>query len=190
MVSRRHQTCSILSCSIRPGRRCPGMNWRGSRSITTPPVTASSGSGQHIGTYRHILGPFFLMSRWIFEHQFVLTWVKDRLGRRFDFFSREKRQGWNNSAMTPTSSKARDDRYGIERIDSFDDSCWVVSTVSRIPRAPRNGANPPKPRTTSGRRPKIAGPDPRSWMPKAPGNRPTRGPTARSTSPGRKRPHI
>jgi N6-adenosine-specific RNA methylase IME4 len=22
------------------------------------------------------------MSRWIFEHQFVLTWVKDRLGQR------------------------------------------------------------------------------------------------------------
>lgn len=33
-------------------------------------------------THQHILGAFYLMRRWIFEHQFVLTWVKDCMGKR------------------------------------------------------------------------------------------------------------
>lgn len=33
-------------------------------------------------THRYITGPFFLMMRWTFEPQFVLTWVKDRVGQR------------------------------------------------------------------------------------------------------------
>ena len=33
-------------------------------------------------THQHIRGPFFLMMRWSFEPQFVLTWVKDRVGQR------------------------------------------------------------------------------------------------------------
>ena len=58
------------------------MSWDEVEALCIPRYAASNCVLWIWTTHRHILGPFYLMRRWTFEHQFVLTWVKDRRGQR------------------------------------------------------------------------------------------------------------